>query len=231
MTHDPITPAQTDPPGIELMGALCSLLIHDFANHLSVINGNAQCVHLFSNDPQRAASAVSAILQASETAAGLLVKCGDLRRSLADGFPAGDLSLLAGCIADYAVTCPGWSVNVPLPLAGRAALPPYWIAFTAFEFAKETKADRGDLSLATMERAGKRPSASALVTDPACHESLQVKLSYKSDIPFPFDQIRAKHTNLKLLAACELVKTVGGRTACAAASPTDQEITIWIPVT
>ena len=229
MTTGQIAPIQTSPPAIELMGALCSLLIHDFANHLCVISGNAHCAQMFVEDPKRVSPALSSVLQASEVAANLLAKCGEMRRGLGSGFPPGDLSLLAEATGDFASHCPGWIVRVPAPLAGRIPLPHYWVTFAASELAKASGAAGGTVWLALRETAAKLPGSLGPAAGPSTRTFLEVRLTYRSDQPFPFDEIRSKHTNLTLLAACELVKLTGGRTVCHSPSPADQEIILSVP--
>lgn len=229
MTISRNTPLQTSPPAIERVGALCSLLIHDLANHLSVINGNAQFVQLFANDPQRAAPALAAILKASEAAANLLTRCSELRRGLSGAFPSGNLSLLAKALSDFPGRCPGWSANASESMSGRVALPEYWVAFLAFEFARSTTAETGSISLARCEAKGRTPPI-GLAGAGSRKDVLEIKLAYRSDRPFPFDEIRAQHSNLDLLAAYELVKLAGGTASFGGPSSTDQEIAIRIPL-
>jgi len=229
MSDTPNPPPPSQPSPIEVMGALCSLLIHDFANHLSVINGNAQCAQMFVEEPQRTTPALVSILRAGETAAGLLTKCGELRRSLGTAFLPGDLSLLQGLVAEAVARCSGWTVSLPAPLAGRVSLPLYWITFAVTEFVKETKENRGTVWLALKTAPGKSGDLTLATPGLIGGQLLEVRLVWRSSRPFPLDEIRSKHLNMNLLAACELIKLVGGRPVCATIWPTEQEITVCIP--
>jgi hypothetical protein len=60
----------------------------------------------------------------------------------------------------------------------------------------------------------------------AARDFLEIRLAWRSNHPFPLDEIRSKHSNLSLLAACELVKVTGGRTVCATLSPGEQETVV-----
>jgi hypothetical protein len=229
MTTDPNPPPPQSPPPIELMGALCSLLIHDFANHISIIAGNAQCAQMFASDSERTAPALVSILKASDVAANLLVKCGELRRSLGAGLPPGDLSLLSSEISAAGTRHTGWSVKTPSPLKGRMLIPLHWAVFATWELVRETAADSGVIWIARKAPPENPVGFSGLAAGLATRECVEIRLTWRSEKPFPMDEIRSKHLNLNLLAACELVKIAVGRTASATPSPGGQEITLSVP--
>lgn len=214
---------------MELMGALCSLLIHDFANHISIISGNAQCAQMFAGDSERTASTLVSILKASDGAANLLVKCGEIRRSLGTGLPPGDLSLLSNEVSTAAPPQSGWSLKLPSPLEGRIAIPLHWVVFATWELVRETGANSGVIGIIRKTPPGNPAGLTGLTAGLANRESIEIKLTWKSATPFPLDEIRSKHLNLNLLAACELVKISGGRTASATPAPGEQEISLYVP--
>jgi len=223
MPTDPDASLEFAPPPIELMGALCSLLIHDFANHLSVISGNAQCAQMFGDNAQRTAPALVSILKASEVAANLLVKCGELRRKLGSGLPQGDLALLAREISGSGARHPGWMVKTPPELGGSIAVPSHWVVFAIWELVREAGTDSGIISLS-------KKAPGALTGAVAQRDLVEIVLAWRAETPFPWDEIRSRHTNLNLLAAGELIKVTGGRIACSTSAPGEQEISLSIPL-
>jgi hypothetical protein len=229
MTSDSAAAPQPSPPPLELMGALCSLLIHDFANHVSVIAGNSQCAQMFGNDTQRTASALASILNASDAMANLLVKCGELRRRLGSGLVHGDLSQLLQEISTAGISHTGWTVDAPSPLEGQAVIPLHWIVFAIRELVLETKANSGRIVILKKSPAASLTGPPGLATALNAGDFLEIKLTWRSSQPFPLDEVRSKHSNLNLLAACELVKVMGGRTVCATLSPEEQGITVSLP--
>jgi hypothetical protein len=184
---------------------------------------------MFVDEPQRMAPSLVSILRAGETAAGLLTKCGELRRSLGAAFPSSDLSLLQAAMAAALSLCPGWTVSVAAPVNGRAALPLHWITFAVTEFVKETRENHGTVWLATRSTPARSTDLQLATPGPVGGENLEVRLVWRSSNPFPLDEIRSKHLNLNLLAACELIKVVGGRAVCSTVLPTGQEVTLCIP--
>jgi hypothetical protein len=128
MSEQKTTPEDLNVPAIELMAALSSLLVHDLANHLSVISGNAQFAQLVANDPERSGTALKSILQASELASNLLRRCGTLRRSIGNTFPQSDLAELTTDLSTLSNRLSDWSFELQPQLAGRIVLPSKWIA-------------------------------------------------------------------------------------------------------
>jgi hypothetical protein len=230
MSEQTIKPEDFKLPPLELMAAMSSLLVHDLANHVSVISGNAQFAQFVINDPQRAETALKSILQASEIASDLLRKCGPLRRSLGNFFGQSEIAALTIDLGGLAVCHPGWLLEAPSQLAGRIVLPAHWIALIAREMITETKASRGVVSLARAEYPKNSSRSMSLPPGTSTEHLLQLTLMYGSDQAFPFVEIRSKYANLLLLAAYELILNAGGSLDCVTLEPARQQVILSIPL-
>lgn len=230
MSEQKIKPEDLNLPPLELMAAMSSLLVHDLANHVSVISGNAQFAQFVINDPQRAETALKSILQASEIASNLLRKCGPLRRSLGNVFGHGEIAALTNDLGALAVRHPGWLLEAPSQLAGRIVLPAHWIALIAREIITETKASHGVVSLARAEYPKNSSRSKSLPQGTSTEHLLQLTLLYNSDQAFPFVEIRSNYANLLLLAAYELITNAGGSLDCVTREPARQQVILGIPL-
>jgi hypothetical protein len=59
---------------------------------------------------------------------------------------------------------------------------------------------------------------------------LRLELSYASSAEFPFAEIRAKHTNLQLLAAVEFIRSVGGKLEWHSGDAGAQRVLLFVPL-
>lgn len=230
MSEQKIKPEDLNLTPLELMAAMSSLLVHDLANHVSVISGNAQFAQFVINDPQRAETALKSILQASEIAANLLRQCGPLRRSLGNVFGHSEIAALTNDLGALAVRHPGWLLEAPLQPAGRIVLPARWIALIARELITETTASHGVVSLACVEYPKNSSRSKSLPPGTSTEQLLRLTLLYKSDQAFPFAEIRSKYANLLLLAAYELIINAGGSLDCVTREPAQQQVILGIPM-
>jgi len=230
MSEAPIKPEEPSLPPLELMAAMSSLLVHDLANHVSVISGNTQFAQLVIRDPERLDTALKAILQASEVASNLLRKCGPLRRSLVNVFGQSEITDLARGLGALAGSHPGWILEVPPQLAGQIVLASHWVVLLAREIIAETKADHGVVSLAHAAYPKNSARSKSLPPGTSTEHLLNLTLAYVSDQSFPFAEIRSRYGNLLLAAAYELITNAGGSLDCITREPTRQHVVLGIPL-
>jgi hypothetical protein len=230
MSEPPLKPEEPNLPPLELMAAMSSLLVHDLANHLSVISGNAQFAQLVINDPERMDTALKAILQAGEVASNLLRKCGPMRRSLSNVFGRSEIADLANDLGALVGRRPGWVLEAPSQPAGCIVLASHWIALIAREIITETKANHGVVSLARAEYPKNSSRSKSLPPGTSTEHLLNLTFAYDSDQPFPFAEIRSKYANLLLVSAYELISNAGGSLDCVTREPTHQEVVLGIPL-
>ncbi len=226
MPDNEVNPFDAPVPPVELMAALSSLLVHDFSNHLSIISGNTQFAQLVANDPEKLGLALKSIMQASEMAADLLKRCGDLRRKVKGGFEQGDIAALRNLLRRHLDACGAWTMDIPPALSGRIALPSAWVALAAREIIRESAAPSGEVSLRSSERSKPR---SAPASGSFGHV-LEIRMTYQGSHSFPFAKIRSKCTNLLLLAAYELILNSGGWADFDRSQDKQRQPTLFVPM-
>ncbi|HKS38428.1 MAG TPA: hypothetical protein VJW76_14640 [Verrucomicrobiae bacterium] len=230
MSEPPIKPEEPNVPPLELMAALSSLLVHDLANHVSVISGNTQFAQLVISDPERLDTALKAILQASEVASALLRKCGPLRRSLGNVFGRSEITDLARDLGPLAGFRPGWVLEAPPQPDGYIVLGSHWVVLLSREIIAETRADHGAMSLARVAYPKNSSRSKSLPPGTSTEHLLNLTLAYVADQPFPFAEIRSQYANLLLAAAYELLTNAGGSLDCVTSEPTRQQVILGIPL-
>ena len=129
-------PTSTDPaalavPNLEQVGALASRLVHDLANHLCIISGNATFAELIPNDRPRVEDAIRSIVQASEQAGRLLSRCSELREKLLEGTPPGTAAELIEALVGLYGPNASWRLSISPDLKGRVPLPSRWVALVS----------------------------------------------------------------------------------------------------
>jgi hypothetical protein len=214
--------SQPDPPlvpTLEQLGALSSLLVHDLANHLCIISGNATYAELILHDPERVAAAIRAIVQASELAGNLLGKCGEMRQWVSRGVIPGDVAETVERLRRLYSHQPLWRLEVAAGLTGSIAVGADWVALAVERTVAELCADAGAIRVTwgELESAdGPRPC-------------LLVTLTAESPRLFSIKGARETYDNPGLLAAFEVLRNSGGRIAPGASTTTRQEVSIWVP--
>jgi hypothetical protein len=206
-------------PTLEQMGALSSLLVHDLANHLCIISGNATYAELVLHSPERVAAAVHAIVQASELAGNVLGKAGEMRQMLSRGVASGDVAETIELLRRLFGSDPNWRLELEAGLSGESVVGAKWVALAVERVAAELGAGRGVIQLGrgVIEgTAGPRPC-------------LLVKLAVESTKPFSIKDARATYDNPGLLAAFEVLRNTGGRIETGPSTPTQQEVLIRVP--
>ena len=212
---------------LEQVGALASRLVHDLANHLCIISGNATFAELILDDRERVAGAIRAIIQASELAGRLLGRCGQLREKLTEGITPGAVAEIAEVLSRrYGPNSP-WRLNLAPGLSGRVPLPTRWVTLAVQQILVETKTDHGEIQVEHFVRS----SVDAPSTAPPGNEFLLIRIHYDADAPIPLKEIRDTYANFSFLAAYELVRNCGGRTEFTTfAPPRRQEVLVYLPL-
>jgi hypothetical protein len=220
-------PSPTSVSTLEQVGALASRLVHDLANHLCIISGNATFAELVLDDRERVAGAIRAIIQASELAGQLLRRCGELRQKLAEGMAPGAIAEIAEVLSRRYGSDSPWRLNLVPGLSGRVPLPTRWVALAVQQILVETKADHGEICVERFVR----PSVDAPSPAPPGHEFLLIRIHYDADAPIPFQEIRETYGNFGFLAAYELIRNCGGRSEFSTfAPPRRQEAVVYLPL-
>jgi hypothetical protein len=212
------------PPPLEQLGALSSLLVHELSNHLCVIAGNATFAQLSLNDPKQLATAVEAIVKASEVATRVLARCGDLRRTAADQLPPGEAAEVVNLLREVRAQHSGWSLEVPEDLTGALRVPSVWVAFAAEQVLLEAGVERGALRVRMVA------ADQALVPLPPNRRFLEIRLAYQAAQAFSLKAARGTYERTGLLAAFELVRNCGGKIEGLTPSPSCQEALIYVPL-
>jgi hypothetical protein len=225
-------PASIDPgtlavSNLEQVGALASRLVHDLANHLCIISGNATFAELVPDDRVRVGDAVRSIVQASEEAGRLLSRCSELRERLLEGTPSGTVAEILETLAQqYGPNSP-WRLSLAADLEGRVPLPARWVALAVRQILAETRTDHGAIHVERFVRPAEEYASSA----PPGPEFLLIRIGYEAAAPIVFKELKDSYRNYSLLAAYELIRNSGGRTEFTTLTPPrGQEARIHLPL-
>jgi hypothetical protein len=230
MTDSPHNDLVT-PPLLEQLGALCSLLIHDLANHLCIISGSATFAQMVADEPERVAHSIKAIIEASETASHALGSCGELRRALPETVPSAQVEEVLVRLRTWVSQEPGWTLNAEAGLGGTVRLPAVWVCFALQCLLKEIRVAGGTIRVSRV----RQPSAfyedsSSTTVQESGPFVLQIAMVYSGDQPLQFKTIRSRYDHLGLLAAFELNRCLGGRLESRTLYPGQQEVWLELPL-
>ncbi len=210
------------PPLLEQLGALGSLLIHDMANQMCIISGNATFAQMMLADPAQVSRAIDAILKAGEHLSFILGQCADLRRQVASGLPMGSGTTAAQIAHDYLLTQPDWKIEIQGKLDGKLVLPESWILFALKEVFRELQHSGGEARIRQIH-----PDQDTAFLPGGTY--FEIRLSWKSPQAFSIDEIRKRYENLGLLAAFELIRQSGGRLEGFTPATGLQQIILCVP--
>ena len=216
-------PSEPNSPALlEQLGALGSLLIHDMANQVCIVSGNATFAQMMLADPQQVGRAVEAIAKAGEQMSRILGQCAELRRQLAGGLPHGEgVEALAAVEAVFREQ-PGWVFQAQPGLEGAMHLPAVWVVFAVRQALAEVEASGGEARVRRIqpeEDTGFLPGGTYW----------ELRLVWESDKGLSIDDVRKRYENFGLLAAFELVRQCGGKLEGFSPAPGRQEILLCIP--
>jgi hypothetical protein len=222
-----------DPPLLEQLGALCSLMAHDVANQLCVISGSASYAQLVIHDPQRLGAALDVITRASETVGRVVSSFGEYRRSLPTALMPGRVTEVVGALTAYAKTI-GWKIELPSEITEEAVLlPPHWAVFAVRGIKRELCVKhvtlRCSACMAPVVDWGIPKADLSVSQDSRRKTGLLIRLTYSSQEPFSFKNVKARYENFGILAAFELNRMLGGEFDSRSPKAGLQEIDIWLP--
>jgi hypothetical protein len=210
------------PPALEQLGALGSLLIHDMANQMCIISGNATFAQMSLSDPQAVRRAVEAITKASERVSFILGQCSDVRRRLSSELPRGQgREALAGWQAAFAAR-PGWTLDLEGQFDGELTIPTDWVVFGLQQVLEEIKAETGQ---ARIRRVRSKVDTAFLPGG----TYLQLRLTWEAPTPFSMDEVRARYQNHGLMASFELIRQCGGKLDGFTPAANHQEVLLCVP--
>lgn len=215
-------PEAKHPPLLEQLGALGSLLIHDMANQMCIISGNATFAQMMSADPAQVDRAVKAIAKAGEHMAFILGQCADLRRRLAAELPYGEGSVAARGIESFFAGKSGWQVEVNSGLEGTLHVASEWLCFAVAQAFSELDSAGGEVRVRRI-----RPETDTAFLPGGSY--FEVRLTWESAQAFSIEEVRRRYENLGLLAAFELVRQCGGKLEGFTPAAGRQEILLCIP--
>ncbi len=133
---------------LEISGAICARVIHDLANLVSGILGNAEYAQRADANPAHLQKALQAITLSANSAGKLLGQCLPLQHFVSRAAFPYPTAELAADIAEAACLAPGWSVNAPPPLTGDVSVQPRWLSAAIWQLARETEVTSGEINFA-----------------------------------------------------------------------------------
>jgi len=212
------------PPTLELMGALCSLLVHELANQICIISGNATFAQLARGDREQVATAVDAIAKASERASQVLERCGDLRHQVATALARGDIEEVRAWLRSAVPRLRGWSLDTEGILSGALSVPSTWVGFAVQQTLQEIMATSGRI------RVQKTEAAQTGIEFPTVETYLEIRLTYAGGKHFSIKAARESYENFGLLASFELIRNAGGQIESQDAADGQMAVRILIPL-
>lgn len=219
---DEPSPAPFQPPTLlEQVGAIGSLLVHDLANQMCIVSGNATFAQMMLQDPQQLGRAIDAILKSSERMSYILGQTAELRRRLGAELPAGDASEAVAGIQRILATRPGWTLDAG-PVSGLLTVPTAWVLYGVDQVLHEAVASAGRARV-------RRASPDSDTTFLPGGTYLEVRFWWESPQPFSIEALRSKFENFGLLAAFELIRQCGGKLDGFTPAAGRQEVLLCVP--
>ena len=209
------------PPLLEQLGALGSLLIHDMANQMCIVSGNATFAQMMMEDRQQLARAIEAIMKSGERMSYILGQTAELRRRLGGEMPQGDAAEAVAGVKALLAERPGWSLDAA-ELSGRIQVPASWLAFGVEQVLRAAAVKEGRVRV-------RRASPDADTTFLPGGSYLEVRLWWESPRAFSVDELRAKFEDFGLLAVFELVRQCGGKLEGFTPAAGRQEVLLCVP--
>ena len=210
------------PPALEQLGAMGSLLIHDMANQLCIISGNATFAQMTLSDPQSVRRAVDSIAKAGERLAFILAQLGELRRRLNNEMPRGEGAETVAGMRDFFAAQPGWTLDFKGDFEGELLVPTGWMMFAIDQVLEAIGEQAGQV----LVRRVRSDEDTAFLPGGAY---LQIRLTWNSPREFSMDDIRHRYERFGLMAAFELIRQCGGKLEGFTPAPGRQEILLCVP--
>jgi len=215
---------------LEISGAISARVIHDLANLLSGIMGNAEYAQRGEVDAASLQKSLQAISVSANAAGKLLGQCLPLQKLISREAIPFDTAEMAAAIAESAGLAPGWQVPEPPALTGQVLVQPRWLMAAVWQIARETATQHGEIEF----RCG--PAVFPVVwsgANPNASQSLQlfqITLRYRADQALFTNGSSVSADRFGLLAAQELVRRLKGQIHARPKPPGRQEISILLPL-
>ena len=218
---------------LEMMGALASRLIHDLANHLSVISGNAQFADMLADNPEKVKKAAASILKSTNIVSNMIGQCGEFRQQLVEPDNAQPIAETIEAIASAAASHDGWTVEKPDATDGsdlRVSLDARWVTFAVSQFIALTGSTSGSLSIAVTEFAKipTRPGRKLRCAPPKT--ALEIALRFVANEPVSFEKLKSEFTKLEPLGAYEMIHVASGWVDSESISDAAHAVYIYLPI-
>jgi len=225
-------PAHSPAPlsSLEISGAISARVIHDLANLVSGIIGNAEYAQDEAADPAGRQKALKAIGQSANNAGKLLGHCLPLNVLLTREAFTLETAELAGAIAAAAELAPGWKVRSALELHGRVLVQPRWIIAAVWQLARETVSPGGEIEFASGPAMFPVVWTGPRAPDGKPIELFQITIRYRSGQPLFSADAPPGPERHGVFAAIELVRRLKGQIYTRPKTPGRQEISILLPL-
>lgn len=194
----------TMPAALEQLGALGSLLIHDMANQMCIISGNATFAQMMLTDPQQLERAIEAISKSGERMSFLLGQCAELRRRLISEIPRGEGTETFAEVQALLAAHPGWKMDASGDFQGALYVPSTWVIFAVQQILEFSHTTAGTAQIRRV-----RPDADTAFLPGGSY--FEVRLDWLSEHRFAIDEVRQRFEDFGLLASFELIRQCGGK--------------------
>jgi hypothetical protein len=220
----------TDLTPLELMGAISLRLLHDLANHLAVISGNAQFAQMIADDPERVEKALNSIVTAGDRAGEMLGKCAEFRRALTADEPRVEANVFLERVVRWAESEAGWDPEIFSDVDGYVSMSPEW-AIMGFQHAATEAGVSGmriECRQTSYAEVPERPGRKMRGARP--ERVIEIIGLHAAASPIVFEAVKADFSRFELLAAFEMIHGAGGWMESATVSPGMQGVFIYLPV-
>jgi hypothetical protein len=225
-TQHSVTPLSS----LEISGAICARVIHDLANLVSGIMGNAEYAQRGDANSANLQKALQAITLSANSAGKLLGQCLPLQHYISrSAFPY-PIAELAADIAEAACLAPGWTVNAPPPLTGDVSVQPRWLTSAIWQLAREAEVTSGEINFLCGPAVFPVVWSGTSLNGSQPSQLFQITLSYKSDHQLLSNGAAISPERFALLAAHEIIRRCKGQIHSRPKPPGRQEISILIPL-
>lgn len=221
---DPLSP-------LEVSGAICARIIHDLANTVGGIVGNAEFVaDAVAGGTPSSQRAMQAITTSANAAGRLLGQCLPLQRSISGAAFACDTNELSQRIAAANGYAPDWRVKMSEELRGQVNAQGRWLIGAVWQLIRETKVSEGEINFqcgpAVFPVLWRGPNLGQ--GRPA--ELFQIHFYYRAEEPLIVGESGTSVERPGLFAASEIVRVARGQIQCRTKTPGRQEISILLPL-
>jgi hypothetical protein len=215
---------------LEISGAISARVIHDLANLISGIIGNAEYAHHAGADSVNRNKALQAIQLSANNAGKLLSQCLPLHQLITREAFTLDASELADALADASGLADGWTVVPPCGITGRVFVQPRWLVAAVWQIAREIATSTGEISFHSGEPSVPVIWPTSLTGNGRPSEVFQVTISYRSAQPLFANGAPLSPDHYGLLAAQELISGLRGQILARPKPPGRQEVFVMLPL-